>query len=275
MSVLAVYRGSRRIDALDPLDRGLAYGDGLFETMRVHHGRLPWWSRHWARLACGAERLGLPLPDAAFVLGEAQALLGGCAEGVFKLILSRGSGGRGYAPPADAEPTLVLARYPLPAAASAAGLHLRWCELQLSSQPRLAGLKHLNRLEQVLARAEWDDPGIHEGLLCDTDGHVVSATAANVFARVEGRWLTPRLDRCGVHGVLRGWLLQQGGVAEAVLTRAMVESAEALFLGNAVRGILPVCRLGERGWSASPEVAALQAALAAAEPMFAATEDPR
>lgn len=272
MSVLAIYRGQQRIDALDPLDRGLAYGDGLFETMRVHHGELPWWSRHWARLSCGAERLRIALPDERFVHAEAKQLLGGCVEGVFKLILTRGSGGRGYVPPRDAAPTLVLARHPLPPSAPAAGLRVRWCELRVSSQPVLAGLKHLNRLEQVLARAEWTDSDIHEGLLCDSEGRVACATAANVFARIDGRWITPRLAHCGVHGVLRGWLMQQAGIVEADVSPSALESCEALFLGNAVRGILPVCRLGDRHWSPSPAIAALQARLAAAEPMFAGVE---
>ncbi|HEX5756528.1 MAG TPA: aminodeoxychorismate lyase [Arenimonas sp.] len=273
MSVLAVYRGRQRIDALDPLDRGLAYGDGLFETMRVHHGQVPWWSRHWARLARGAERLRISLPDESFVRGEAQRLLGGCVEGVFKLILTRGSGGRGYAPPVGSAPTLVLARHPLPSPAPTEGLRLRWCELRLSSQPMLAGLKHLNRLEQVLARAEWDHADVHEGLMCDAQDHVICATAANVFARIDRRWITPRLDHCGVQGVLREWLLQQGVVEEALLSRAMLESSEALFLGNAVRGILPVSRLGERVWPPSPAIVALQAQLASAVPMFAGVED--
>lgn len=273
--MLAVYRGQQRIDALDPLDRGLAYGDGLFETMRVHHGQLPWWPRHWARLARGAERLRINLPDESFVHGETQRLLGDCAEGVLKLILTRGGGGRGYAASAGNAPTLLLARHPMPSPAPMEGLQLRWCQLRLSSQPMLAGLKHLNRLEQVLARAEWDQADIHEGLLCDAQDRVICATAANVFARVDGRWITPRLDHCGVQGVLREWLLQHGGVEEVVLSRALLESSEALFLGNAVRGILPVCRLGERQWPPSPAIAALQAQLAAAVPMFAGAEESR
>lgn len=270
-SVSVICQGNRRIATVDPADRGLAYGDGLFETMRAHRGELPWWDAHWARLTLAAARLDLPLPDPAMLLGEARALLAG-DDGVLKLLLTRGVGGRGYAPPVPAEPTVVLSRHPLPPRAPAQGLAVRWCETRLALQPRLAGLKHCNRLEQVLARAEWDDPRIHEGLMRSTEGDAVCATAANLFVLREGRWRTPAVDRCGVAGICRGWLLGALDALETRLDATDVETADAVFLCNAVRGILPVVRLGTRQWTLTApeyrEVAALQARLAAAHPAF-------
>lgn len=257
-----LFRGQAPLAALDAGDRGLAYGDGLFETMRVANGRLPWWPAHRARLQRGAAALGIALPSASWLDGEVAslaAMAGG--DAVLKLLLTRGAGGRGYAPPAEAEPTLALSLHPLPPPVDAP-LVLRWCALRMAIQPALAGLKHLNRLEQVLARAEWRDPAIHEGLLLDTRGRVACATAANVFALVDGRWLTPRVDECGVAGVARAWVLAHApGAREADLSPAGVESAEAVFLCNAVRGILPVGRLGERRWPPHAGLEALREAM--------------
>lgn len=268
-----VFQGAERLPCLPPFDRGQAYGDGLFETMRAHHGQLPWWDAHWARLAQGAQRLRLALPEPRQVRAEALGLLDG-ADAVLKLILTRGPGGRGYAA-GDSAPVWTLSRHPLPPPLRAGGLNLRWCQLRLAAQPALAGLKHCNRLEQVLARAEWDDPAVDEGLLCDDEGRVVCATAANVFALCDGQWITPPLDRCGVEGVCRRTVLELLGPAEArvaPLPPARLECAEAVFLCNAVRGILPVARLGERQWAPHPAVAGLRRRLGAAHPAFVVSD---
>lgn len=265
-----LFRGDRPLDALAPDDRGLAYGDGLFETMRAHRGDVPWWEAHWARLAQGAARLGLPLPDPAQVRAEAGALLAG-DDAVLKLVVTRGSGGRGYAPPGDVTPVWLLSRHPLPPAAPEEGIVLRWCRTALALQPALAGMKHCNRLEQVLARREWDEPGsadrdADEGLMCSTEGDVVCVTAGNLFALRGGRWHTPPVDRCGVAGVCRAWLVPRTQAVVVRLSPEDVERAEALFVCNAVRGILPVARLGRRRWPPHPAVDALRRALADAHP---------
>jgi 4-amino-4-deoxychorismate lyase len=265
-----VYEGMRRVDAVSPADRGLAYGDGLFETMRAFGGDLPWWGRHWSRLQHGAAVLGIALPDEAFAARETKALLDG-RDGVAKLLLTRGTGARGYAPSAGPA-TLVLSRHDAPARRM--GITLRWCETRLATQPRLAGIKHCSRLEQVLARAEWPaDEGADEGLVLDADGNVASAIAGNLFILRDGGWHTPLLDRCGVHGVMRGWALPVLGAREARLAPADVEAADALFVCNAVRGILEVERLGERAWSPHPQVAALRERLALDHPAFAPTPE--
>jgi 4-amino-4-deoxychorismate lyase len=265
-----VFEAGGRVDALSPSDRGLAYGDGLFETMRAFDGALPWWDRHWARLQRGAAVLGIPLPDEAPAYDEAVALLAGRA-GVVKLLLTRGAGARGYAP-VTGPSTWLLSHHDSPAPRTR--IVLRWCETRLAPQPRLAGIKHCNRLEQVLARAEWPTgEGADEGLMLDADGHVASAIAGNLFILRDGHWRTPRLDRCGVHGVMRGWALPVLDAREARLSRADVEAADALFVCNAVRGILEAGRLGDRTWPPHPQVAALRQRLAADHPAFAPTPE--
>jgi 4-amino-4-deoxychorismate lyase len=272
-----VFVGGQRVDAIAADDRGLAYGDGLFETMRVQRGDAPWWDAHWSRLALGAERLRLSLPDQAMCRAEAGEMLEGVAAGVLKLIVTRGSGGRGYVPAGSNAPAWILSTHPLPPAPRVGGLALRWCATRLSVQPTLAGIKHCNRLEQVLARAEWNaaeacDRDADEGLMLDMDDNVVCATAANLFVRSSGRWITPRVDRCGVAGVCRAWVLSALTADESRLSRQQVEAAEAVFLCNAVRGILPVARLGERAWALHPQVSVLRDRLAAAAPMFATND---
>ena len=266
-----IFIGNRRVDAIAPDDRGLAYGDGLFETMRVHRGMVPWWDAHWMRLQWGAERLRLRLPDASQVRAEATALFAEApaCDGVLKLIVTRGSGTRGYAPTVDAEPAWLLSRHCSPSPLPVEGLQVRWCETRLASQPLLAGIKHCNRLEQVLARAECIEANVDEGLMCDDDGHVVAATSANIFVLHDGHWLTPMLDRCGVAGICRAQLLPALQAWEARLDVAAVEAADAVFLCNAVRGILPLARLGTRAWLPHPAVATAKAELARLHPAFA------
>jgi 4-amino-4-deoxychorismate lyase len=268
-----IYRGQQRVDVIDPRDRGLAYGDGLFETILVHRGNSVWRDVHLERLRRGCEALGIAMPDRGFLQAQCDELIAGCVRGVLKIVVTRGVGERGYAIPANAEPTLLLSLGDAPHASPRDGLALRWCDTRLSIQPRLAGIKHLNRLEQVLARAEWDDASIHEGLLCDTRGRVVGATSANLFILRGGRWLTPPVADCGIAGSCRAWLLKNIATsAEAELDRAGVESADALVLCNSVRGILPVAALGGRRWASDPRAAALREALAAAEPGFHSSE---
>ena len=267
-----MFVGAAPVAAIPADDRGFGYGDGLFETMRAHGGSVPWWDAHWSRLIRGAARLRIVLPDQQQVRDEGARLLDG-GDGVLKLVVSRGCSDRGYAPDDASLPTWVLLRHPPPPAFPHEGLWLRWCETRLALQPALAGIKHCNRLEQVLARGEWHDLPMSEneadeGLMRSSEGDVVCATAANVFVLAAGRWLTPRIDRCGVQGVCRGWAIAALAAGESRLTMNDLESAQAVFLCNAVRGILPVARLGTRTWSPHPQVRALQQRLAAEHPAF-------
>ena len=277
------------VDRIDPGDRGLAYGDGVFETLRMHAGRPIWWDAHWTRLSRGARRLGIPLPNETMVRRQVDALVAGQHNrdaskiGVLKLMLTRGAGSRGYGPPDHPQPTLILSLHAAPMPTPLQGIRLSWCDTRLAIQPALAGIKHCNRLEQVLACAEFrdamadgrpataepaSDHRIHEGLMRDTEGFAVCATAANLFVLREGRWFTPPVDRCGVEGICRSWILAHAGAVESRLTVAEVESADAVFLCNSVRGILPVAALGDQRWLPHPRTSQLQRMLADAEACF-------
>lgn len=241
---------------VDPLDRGLQYGDGVFRTLRIDNGQPRWWDEQLAKLAADAQRLGIPVPDAALWRADLAQLDGRLAGGVLKLLLTRGRGARGYRASASTHPTRMMS-YDDAAIASdawpATGLSVRLCALRLSEQPLLAGIKHLNRLENVLARAEWTDPEIHEGILCDAAGRVISGVMSNLFLWRDGRLLTPRLHRCGISGVTRARLLRQAretgmAVEEADFGLDLLLAADELMLCNSVIGLRRVARLDTRIW---------------------------
>lgn len=224
-------------------DRGFAYGDGLFETVLVRDGKPLLWEKHLARLTLGCERLAIPCP--ARVTLDALPEQAGKGLHVLKLVVTRGSGGQGYFPPALSEPRLRWRAMPFAPREGRwrDGIRVRLCELQLSSQPRLAGLKHLNRLENVLARQEWRNDAIAEGILCDDNGRLVEATAMNLFWLRDGRLETPRLDRCGVAGTLRAALLEGQPIDEVSRSAEVLDEVQALWLGNSVQGLWPVTHL--------------------------------
>lgn len=243
-------------------DRGLRYGDGLFETILFAAGRAPLWLRHMARLAEGCAHLSLPAPDAVLLAREAAQVSTGLARAVVRITLTRGAGPRGYAISDAMRVTRIVAASPapkIPADWYDRGIRVRVCDLRLGEQPALAGIKHLNRLEQVLARAEWNDEAINEGLLCDAHGRVIGATSANLFALIDGRLVTPALQRCGVAGVARAEVLAQHECEVRDLEMEELLRAEEVFLTNSVRGIAPVTALDERRWPVGPVSRELQA----------------
>jgi 4-amino-4-deoxychorismate lyase len=267
MSVLVNGRTDASIDALD---RGLQYGDGLFETIAAPCGRPRFLDRHFERLAQGASRLDLHLPDLTLMRDELLSLCDSGRDAVLKLIVTRGAGERGYRPQATAAPTriLVASSWPdRPRALWTDGVRLGWCRTRLGRNPALAGIKHLNRLEQVLARAEWDDERMDEGLMQDEQDLVVSATQANLFARIDGRWVTPSLTHCGVAGIMRRAFIEWSAgagepVGERALPAAELGSATALLLTNALIGAWPVRQLGGRPLAVDAAAARFNAWLA-------------
>ena len=256
---------------LDPglqRDRGLAYGDGLFETIAVRRGQPRLLERHLQRLGTGCQRLRIPC-DIAQLGAEVEAYAALLGAGVAKLLLTRGDGLRGYAPPAEPEVRRLLLASPAPAypaAHAVEGIVLFPCTTRLASQPLLAGLKHLNRLEQVLARGEWTSTEYAEGLMLDQDGKPIEGVFSNLFLVREGRLLTPALDRCGVAGVLRGLLLDiaaREGIQAEVLPLALADlrGADEVFLCNSQYGIWPVRRYAAANWSVGPVTRKLQGSI--------------
>jgi 4-amino-4-deoxychorismate lyase len=244
-------------DRVSAMDRGLLYGDGLFETMAVMQGTPRFWQGHVDRLTVGCERLGLRQTPQEVLLREVQTVSAGQRRCVVKIIITRGASGRGYAPDPEPRGNRVVCSWPWPHDPGdlvVTGISTRICALRLAVQPELAGIKHLNRLEQVMARSEWSDRTIHEGILLDHDDFVISAISSNLFLVQGGRLLTPRLDRCGVRGVMRSAILAafRERCEQRRITLDMLPESDEVFVCNAVRGIFPVTRIDHWEYGIGP-----------------------
>jgi 4-amino-4-deoxychorismate lyase len=237
------------------LDRGLHYGDGLFETIACRNGRPSFLEHHLERLAHGCGRLAIAFEAFDSLRTEVTALAEGASRAIVKVLVTRGAAtSRGYAPQGDERPLRVVLRYAWPAEDprfGSEGVAVRISDLALGENPHLAGLKHLNRLELVLARADLAGSPFREGLLLSSGGRVVSGTSSNVFLAAGRAIRTPRIDRCGVAGVMRRVVMRLAAeeglaVEEADLMPADLERAEEIFLTNVRIGIWPVRALGAR-----------------------------
>lgn len=238
---------------LDLSDRGLSYGDGLFETVQIRHGRALLLEQHWARLQSGLARLKFPASSLALLQQDVAALTLP-DSGVLKLTLTRGPGGRGYRLPDVAQVSRIVALGPLPEFSgqpAEQGVRVRLCDARLGLNPLLAGIKHLNRLEQVLARAEWQDAAIAEGLVCDLEGYLAEGTMSNLFWVIEGVLYTPQLDRCGVAGIVRDRLIKIARQADITVVEgryppAILDQANEVFVCNSLIDIWPVNQLEQQ-----------------------------
>lgn len=241
----------RRGEQLSIRDRGLHYGDGLFETVRCDDGQLRWFDRHLARLRLGCERLGLAPPDAAQLRAEAGSVAKGLPRALVKIILTRGAAtARGYRPAGDERPTRIVCAYDWPPPAPPefrAGLS----SVRLGINPSLAGIKHLNRLEQVLAQSAAAPQGLHEVLMASSAGDLVGGSMSNLFAWRGDDLQTPPVEDCGVAGIMRSLVLEAAaglGIAVriAALPLADLASIQSLFVTNVRLGAQPIHWYQER-----------------------------
>lgn len=241
-----------RQDQLSAADRGLHFGDGVFETVAVDDGRPLCLRRHLDRLARGCSRLGIPAPARAVLDQECARVCHGAGRAVLKVVVTRGAGGRGYAPDRRAEATRIVARHPWPQYAAGLrrdGADVRLCAIRLGRNARLAGIKHLNRLEQVLARMEDEHGEFDEGLMLDDREFVIEGIMSNLFVRRDGYLQTPDLSACGVAGVMRELVLETSkeltGIDARIAPLSVGEllSAEEAFLTNSLIGIWPIKRI--------------------------------
>jgi len=250
---------------IDWSDRGLQYGDGLFETISCVAGTPRWLARHLERLRQGCARLQLAPPDEAQLGTEIASLCRGQSRCLIKVIYTRGATAqRGYRPqaPSAQRPTRIVARYPWNADAGGA-LRLGWSTVTLGDNPRLAGIKHLNRLEQVLAQADMAGTDFDEMLMRSTGGAVICGTMTNLFMP-DGRVLrTPDLARCGVAGVMRSLVLQcaqAAGFTVSIepLSPERLAAAASLWVSNVRLGLRAASSLDGRELEADPRLVRLQ-----------------
>jgi len=210
---------------------------------------------HYARLVLSCRRLLLPVPEQHALTDSAERIIAGDTDGTLKIIISRGSGERGYRLPETVVPTCAIGFSPEPVTPSPAdGIVATVCATRVSSNPATAGMKTLNRLEQVMARAEWDDPAIAEGLMQNLAGDLIGGTMSNLFVVLRDQLWTPVLDESGVHGVMRAQVMNLAedlGVPcnERRLPPGVLDEADDVFFTNARVGVWPVARIGRHEYT--------------------------
>lgn len=262
--------------AISPFDRGFAYGDGVFRTLVVRDGLPENWPLHYQKLVADCGAIGIVCPSADLLMSDLQQLfLPDCLTenqlAVAKIIITRGEGERGYAPPAVTMPLRVVIKTAMlqyPEENFVKGVNLHVCETQLSSQPKLAGVKHLNRLENVLARMEWNDPTFADGIMLDANHNVIECTSANIFARFGDVLLTPSLRQCGVAGVTRQRIID---IAYTLSLKSAVEvfnfekllAADEVIICNSLYGAWQVKTIQQKTWPTGTLAANIRAALKA------------
>ena len=244
-------------DELAAHDRGLHYGDGLFETITVENMQLLCWDEHLKRLERGCIKLNIAVPDKNLLKNEVSALINTESQGVIKIIISRGQGGRGYKILENIAPTRIISLYPWPNyynENSSSGVKTRICKYRYAKNPFLAGIKHLNRLEQILARSEWNDNSIAEGIVMDSENYIIEGTMSNIFCIIGKTLYTPDLSACGIEGIVRGKIIELASnlkfnVEIKKISLGFLMNAEEIFMCNSIIGVWPVNIIDETKFS--------------------------
>jgi len=239
------------------LDRGLAYGDGVFRTFLVKNGVPHHWALQYQKLSQDCQALEITCPGNGELLSDIETLFNQTTDAVAKIIVTRGESSRGYAVPAGIQANRVVLKlapptYPLSNQTQGVNLHL--CELKLGIQTKLAGVKHLNRLENVLARMEWSDTKIADGLMMDCDDNVIECTMSNIFARFGKKLITPSLDQCGVAGIARDRIIQSAkrfnlDVKIEALKLDKLMQADEIIICNSLFGAWQVVSFNGKQWA--------------------------
>ncbi len=247
-------------DSIDLKDRGLHYGDGLFETIAVIKEQPLCLDKHLQRLLSGCKRLELDFDDVAILESEINSICENIDRAILKITVTAGVGGRGYnRSSSELKPTRLLAIHPWPEYPdnySSKGIQVHLCSSRLGHNPGLAGIKHLNRLEQVLARNEWDDVNMMEGLMLDINDDVIEGTMSNLFIILHDKKLiTSDLSLCGIEGIVRQYILDHcADIAYTSKVKKLslddVYAASEMFFCNSVAGIMPVRRLADHKFPA-------------------------
>jgi len=258
-------------ETLPVSDRGLQYGDGVFETIEINGQRPVFFDRHLKRLEDGCRRLAIPCPAFGRLTEEAGLLCQQApARAVLKILVTSGSGGRGYRRPEAIQATRILSLHPYPDypdAFATQGINTRLCGTRLGINPALAGIKHLNRLEQVLARAEWSDQGIQEGIMLDSNDQVIEGTMTNLFYVKNHALHTAPLTQCGIAGIIRNLIMELADqhdlrVKQPNYTLEQLVSADEIFVCNSIIGIWPVKQIDRLAFEPGPITRKLQQWLA-------------
>lgn len=242
---------------ISALDRGLAYGDGVFRTLKITNGIPEHWPLHYQKLVEDCSAIGIVCPSADVLMADFnQLFIADEPVNVAKIMVTRGEGERGYKPSSVVSPMRIVTKSSLPNYPKSnftEGVNLHVCETRIAHQPKLAGIKHLNRLENVLARMEWSEPELADGIMLDVEGNVIECTAANIFARFDDVLVTPKLDLCGVAGITRAQILSRAATLNLKTKIEDIDlkkllSADEIILSNSLYGAWQVKSIADTKW---------------------------
>ena len=246
-------------DKISVFDRGLSYGDGFFETMIWKKTNnqdvffVEFWRRHLKRLSNGCKMLDINLPPEIILEKYTDKIIKraiklGYHSGVLKIIVTRGSGGRGYKYEENMIPTIILIISAMPIYSEKnllKGVNVKFCKTKMSNNINIAGFKHLNRLDSVLARSEWTKKEIFEGLITDSQNNVIEGTMTNIFTLTNNILYTPIINEIGIKGIMREIVIEKFGnyfrdIVQCELSKEQLLNSESVFLTNSVVKIVPV-----------------------------------
>jgi 4-amino-4-deoxychorismate lyase len=234
----------KQVKQLSVKNRGFSYGDGLFTTGKISNGCVEMLPLHITRLIDGCIKLKIEQPNMNELKNELQKIACSYTKAVIKVVITAGEGGRGYSRLGTSSPTVVISvsaypeHYPL---WKKNGINLGISSLQLGINPMLSGLKHLNRLEQVLIREELDNRVEDDLLVTNINGHIIETSCANLFWIIDGQYYTPNITHSGVAGLVRANILIN--IPNVILDDFVlsdVEQAQSMFICNSVMGIVPI-----------------------------------
>ena len=262
--------------AISPFDRGFAYGDGVFRTIKMQGGLPEYWPQHYQKLVADCAAINIVCPSAELLMSDIAQLFSADAEAteksaVAKIIITRGEGNRGYTPPAITAPMRVVTKSDMPdypESRFTQGVTLTVCETRLAAQSQLAGIKSLNRLENVLARMEWNDQNIADGILLDVQGNVIECTAANIFACFGDTLMTPSLQQCGIAGITRQRIIELASTLKLKTSIEMFDlqkllAADEVIICSSLYGAWQVRNINQKAINAGKLAANIRAALRA------------
>ena len=241
-------------DQIEIFDRALHYGDGIFETIAIEDSKALCFDEHLNRLEKGCKKIKIPIQDKAIIKNEVLSLVENTDRAVVKIIISRGQGGRGYKVPDNIESTRIISLFPWPDYSvefSTSGIKTKLCNYRYVNNPVLAGIKHLNRLEQILARAEWNDKKITEGIVMNSDNYIIEGTMSNIFCITDQTLVTPDLSLCGIEGIIREKIINLADklglkIEIKKITLDFLLNAKEIFMCNSLIGIWPVNSIDEK-----------------------------
>lgn len=246
-------------DSISVYDRGFLYGHGLFETIAVQNKRPLLLDAHLQRLAADANKLGISAPIEQ-IKQDIETLSVSTELGVIRVTLTCGEGSRGYVTPDNAQSNRIVSLFDWPSHIGGyhdSGIHLGITEYKLAQQPLLAGIKHLNRLEQVLIRQQWQN-GWQEAIVCDEQGNAIEATQSNLFiVSADGILLTPDVNKCGINGVMRNTVIQYAAkigieLVEKTIPLTEIHNAQEIFVTNSIIGVWPVRYFENKNYTNRP-----------------------